>query len=265
MVRLAVKMADRTAKGEEVLDRSSPLPLYAQIRRQLLALVAKWDSPAKRFYSDEELCKKFGVSRMTVRQAIQELVDEGLLERRKALGTFVVRMKHEERPLTSFFDPGALDGAGTTTSVLAFQEGTAKSAPEALGAVEGFRYVRRLRSTRRIPVAIDHRYLPLPLAGELDRDYVRRHSLVDFLRDRVPLDRVDMEIEALPSSREEARLLNIIPGDPVLVRRMRYVAQNGAVVMAGHSVYRGDFIRYAFSIPLSGAGAPQAGSFPRDV
>jgi GntR family transcriptional regulator len=265
MVRLAVEVADRSTQGEEILDRSSPLPLYAQIRRQLLALVAKWELPAKRFYSDEELCKKFGVSRMTVRQAIQELVEEGLLERRKALGTFVIRMKHEERPLTSFFDPGALDGAKMTTSVLAFQEGTAKAAPEALGPVSGFRYVRRMRSAGRIPIAIDHRYLPLPLAEDLDRDYVRRHSLVDFLRSRLPLDRVDMQVEALPSARDEARLLNLIPGDPVLVRRLRYVAEGGAVVMAGHSVYRGDFIRYAFSIPLGGSSAAQAGSFPRDI
>lgn len=66
------------------LDRSSPLPLYAQIKQRLIGMVANWDRPDRRFYSDEELCEQFLVSRDTVRQALSELVREGLLTRSRA-------------------------------------------------------------------------------------------------------------------------------------------------------------------------------------
>ena len=264
MLHVAPRVTEPDSAGWEALDRSSPLPLYAQIRRRLLALVAAWSEPARRFYGDEDLCERFGVSRMTVRQAIGELVEEGLLERRKGLGTFVVRTKHEERPLASFFDQAALDGAGAGTTILALRDGAVAEAPAALGAVP-FRYLSRLRSSRRIAVAVDHRYLPLPLAAGLDRAYAERHSLVEYLKARVALDRVDMQLEAIPCAAEEARSLNLIPGDPVLVRHLRYFDRSGAVVMAGRSVYRGDLMRYAFSVPLEDAAAAQPGGARNDV
>ena len=51
------------------LDRSSPLPLYAQIKQRLMGLILRWDQPDRRFFSDEQLCELFCVSRDTVRQA----------------------------------------------------------------------------------------------------------------------------------------------------------------------------------------------------
>lgn len=257
MLRVAPEVTEPDAGGWEALDRSSPLPLYAQIRRRLLALVATWSEPDRRFYGDEELCERFGVSRMTVRQAIGELVEEGLLERRKGLGTFVVRTKHEERPLASFFEPAAIEGAGAAITLLALRDGRTGEAPAALGSGR-FRYLARLRSSRRIAVAVDHRYLPLPLFAALDRAQAETQSLVEYLKARVALDRVDMRLEAVPCGTEEARSLNLIPGDPVLVRHLLYFDKAENVVMAGRSVYRGDLMRYAFSVPLDGAAPSPA-------
>ena len=79
------------------VDRSSPLPLYVQIRHRLLSLVAQWSRSEGRFYSDDELCRYFGVSRVTVRQAVAELVNEGFLTRVRGSGTYVALKKIEEK------------------------------------------------------------------------------------------------------------------------------------------------------------------------
>src|SRR4051794_1129490 len=78
------------------LNRDSPLPLYAQVKRALQVKLMSWPAENDRFYTDEELQRIFGVSRATVRQALTELEEEGLVRRRQGFGTFVNRDKIEE-------------------------------------------------------------------------------------------------------------------------------------------------------------------------
>src|SRR6185369_4401628 len=86
-----------TANGMVDLDRRSPIPLYLQIKQYLARQISVWERHNDKFFTDGELCDMFGVSRMTVRQAVQDLVDDGLLKRSRGIGTFVVARKIEER------------------------------------------------------------------------------------------------------------------------------------------------------------------------
>ena len=88
------------------LDRTSPIPLYVQIKQRLLAMIATWGDRDNRFHGDNELCEMFGVSRMTVRQAVRDLVDDGFLTRVRGTGTFVAIPKIEEHftPLMNLRD-----------------------------------------------------------------------------------------------------------------------------------------------------------------
>jgi GntR family transcriptional regulator len=250
MVQLAIKMVRPAAPKMEALDRSSPLPLYIQIRRHLHGVIARWDAATDRFHSEDELCRLFGVSRMTVRQAVQDLVDDGSLRRVKGLGTFVARRKLEERPLASFFDRTGADDGPMTIEVLEFAATRTADPAPSLGAGERIRYIKRLRGWGTVPVAVDHRYIPAGLAKDLRQDDVKRRSLVDYLAGLVGLHHVDMQLEATVCGNEEARLLKLVPGDPILVRHLRYFAADGRTVMTGRSLYRGDLVRYAFSVPL---------------
>jgi GntR family transcriptional regulator len=245
-----MKMVQPPAPKMEALDRCSPLPLYIQIRRHLHGLIARWDAASDRFYSEDELCRLFGVSRMTVRQAIQDLVDDGSLRRVKGLGTFVARRKLEERPLVSFFDRTGTDDGPMTVDVLEFGVVRAADPAPSLAPGERIRYIRRLRSWGTGPVAVDHRYIPLGLARDLRSEQVRHRSLVDHLAGQVELHHVDMQLEATVCCTEEARLLKLVSGDPILVRHLRYVAVDGRTVMTGRSLYRAELVRYAFSVPL---------------
>ena len=248
-MRLDVKLPTGFGSTVAALDRASPLPLYAQIARQLIADLPH-SAVEARFYSDDEVAQRFAVSRMTARQAIQQLVDEGFLRRVKGIGTFVAAGKIEERSLASFFDGSASDGRPMTTRVLAMGSPPAGDVPldPALGA--DVVHIVRLRLIGIVPIAIDHRYLPKALGRRLKRRDVETRSLLDWLKDSVVLDRVEMQVEAIAADSASAELLKVMPGEPALLRHLRYVAQDGGVAMTGRSVYRGDLVRYGFSVPL---------------
>jgi GntR family transcriptional regulator len=247
------------------LDRASPLPLYAQIKQRLLALIATWDESDDRFFTDEQLCRRFGVSRLTVRQAVQSLVDDGFLVRARGTGTVVRREKIEEQfsPRMNFLDIWASRGLNMRAEVLAFDEIEA-SAPIAatLGLPVGsaVRHIRRRRLAGQVPVSIDDRYLPLDLAAGITERDVETRSLLDMLWRQVRLDHCDQQVEALTADGEMARLLTVTPGAALLARRLAYVDSAERPVMTGRSFHRADLVRYGVRIALQpGEDAPASG------
>lgn len=248
------------------LDRSSPIPLYVQIKQRLLALIATWDESTTRFYGDNELCQMFEVSRMTVRQAVQELVNDGFLTRTRGSGTFVPIPKIEERftPLMNLGDQWASRGRPMQVEVLAFEQRPCPAdIAQALdiAADEPVRYIQRLRYSGQVPIAIDHRFIPLPMAGDLEREDAGQ-SILHSLWNRFELSHGDLRIEAATADKDVAKLLRIVPGAPLLVRHLQYYDTAERPVMAGYSFYRADLVRYSMTVPMSrdaedadGAGA----------
>ncbi|MFO1115383.1 MAG: GntR family transcriptional regulator [Beijerinckiaceae bacterium] len=240
------------------LDRSSPLPLYAQIKQRLIGMVANWDRPDRRFYSDEELCEQFLVSRDTVRQALSELVREGLLTRSRGLGTFVSIRKVQERfePGMNFLQQWAANGTPMQPKVLAFERRPADAAVANLLEVppgEMVLEIRRVRSAAGVPVAIDYRFLPAHLAPDWDESAALASPL-HLLWKHIRLREGEFEIEAASATPEEVEYLHLSPGAPVLVRNLRYRDIDGRLVLAGRTIHRADLVRYSLSVPLLADG-----------
>ncbi|MBC7105150.1 MAG: GntR family transcriptional regulator, partial [Firmicutes bacterium] len=110
----------------EPLDRRSPVPLYSQIQEQLRRYILQRQRESSgegpvRFYTDDELAGIFKVSRMTVRQAVQELVNEGLLYRVKGLGTFISppQVQGQLKEIERFVDEWSVQGKDIQVEVLA--------------------------------------------------------------------------------------------------------------------------------------------------
>ena len=244
------------------LDRSSPLPLYAQIKQRLIGTILRWRHPDRRFFSDEQLCEMFGVSRDTVRQAVFELVREGMLTRSRGLGTFVAVHKLEERfgPGMDFMRQWESAGTPIQPTLLVFERCAADEPIAAALEIEvgtQVLFIKRTRAAARVPVAIDYRYLPADLVADWDESAALASPL-HLLWQRVELRTGDFGIEAGIAGPEEVEYLHLTAGAPVLTRTLRYRDSTGRLVMAGHTVHRGDLVRYSLSVPLSRDGKAPA-------
>jgi len=236
------------------LDRKSPLPLYAQIKQRLVGLILRWNQNDRRFYSDEQLCEFFCVSRDTVRQAVAELVNEGLLTRSRGLGTFISACKLEERfgPGMDFQKQWAAHGTPMQSTLLVFER---QPAVEQVATVLDLRvgtlvlFIKRVRAAARVPIAIDYRYLPSELVADWSEE-AGRGSPLHLLWKTRELHSGDFAIEAGVAGPEEAEYLHLAPGAPVLIRTLRYRDNGGRLVMIGHTVHRGDLVRYSLNVPL---------------
>jgi GntR family transcriptional regulator len=249
------------------LDRTSPLPLYAQIKQRLIGTILRWEQPNQRFFSDEQLCEMFCVSRDTVRQALSELVREGMLTRSRGLGTFVAVRKLEERfgPGMDFMRQWEAAGTPIQPTLLVFERcGADDQIAAALEVEVGARvlFIKRTRAAARVPVAIDYRYLPADLVDDWDESAALASPL-HLLWQRVELRAGDFGIEAGVAGPEEVEYLHLAAGAPVLTRTLRYRDATGRLVMAGHTVHRGDLVRYSLSMPLSRDGKAPAGEIDK--
>lgn len=238
----------------EPIDRNSPIPLYVQVRNRLLTLVSSWTDSKRNFPSDDELKQMFAVSRATVRDAMAELVEAGLLDRTRGSGTKVSLRKVEEK-LTPSMDirrQWAAEGQPIHVSVLAFERvGAPGDIAQSLqiGAGSEILFIKRVRSTPLSPVAIDWRYIPARFAGDITR-VEASGSILEALWSRAKLSHSNLQIDAGLSGIDEVELLHLPAGSPVLIRHLVYYDQAGVPVMAGRSVHRADLMRYSLQVEL---------------
>lgn len=230
------------------------VPLYRQVQDGIEDLIRS-NPPAKELpLSDAHLAEQFGVSRITVRRAVDELVDAGILYRIQGVGTFVRPRKFREKlTLTSFLDAWTQKTGRFDMRVAAFEKVPAdKDVSGRLNVPKGTElvYVQRLRFQKKALVAIDDRYMRADCCRRLTRQDIMTSSLVDFLRNRekIALARGEMDIEARGADQREARIFGIKRGNPILVRRMTFVTKSDEPVLTGVSTYRADRVSYRLSV-----------------
>jgi GntR family transcriptional regulator len=231
------------------------LPLYRQVQAGIEDMIRAHPEVKNQSFSDASLAKRFGVSRITVRRAVDELVGEGVLYRIQGRGTFVRRNKLKEKlTLTSFLEAWTQSAGGFNVKVAIFEPRMRppEDVAERLGIAAGAAacYVRRLRFQKDVLVAIDERYLRAEHCTQLTKQDVETSSFVDFLRNRegVVIDHGEMEIEARTADQEEARLLGIKRGQPVLVRRVTFLTRKNDAMLTGTSIYRADRTSYRLTL-----------------
>ncbi|MGK2882219.1 MAG: GntR family transcriptional regulator [Mycobacterium sp.] len=234
------------------IERSSPVPLYFQVAQAFEKAILDGElKPGDRFENELALAKRLNLSRPTTRRAIQELVDKGLLVRKRGVGTQVVQTPvHRPVELTSLFDDLARAGQEPATIVLDYQLGPASDEIAKqlnLAADAEVLMMRRLRSSAGQPLAVMTNHLPAALAP--DRDELEQAGLYQALRSRGVHIRVARQrIGAKAADREEARLLTEKPKAPLLVMNRTAFDDSGSIVEYGSHVYRAS--RYYFETTL---------------
>jgi GntR family transcriptional regulator, N-acetylglucosamine utilization regulator len=235
------------------IDHQSPVPKYFQLREILLDLVESELDADQAIPSERELATRFGLSRMTVRQAVDHLVSEGRLYRVQGKGTFVARPKIEmPLRLASFtedmrargLEPGSRDLDRRTDAASAHLARALQIAPG-----DPVHVIERLRTADGIPMAVERSHIPEAVAPGLADASLAGRSLYDVLASRygVLLDRGDQTIEAGIADPTDAALLDLPGGSAVLLLQRRSFAGERPVEFAV-STYRAD--RYQLHVAL---------------
>lgn len=235
------------------LERSGPIPLYFQIASRLeKAIMDGTLAAGSRLENEISLGERLSLSRPTVRRAIQDLVDKGLLVRRRGIGTQVVHGQVSRGlELTSLHEDLTRSGKKASSKILevAVIRATAKDA-ERLGVEKGsdILHVRRVRFADNVPVSVMENFLPADFT-DFTTDDLEEHGLYQLLRTRgVNLRVAKQRIGARKATSEEAELLQIDKHSALLTMDRTAYDNSGRAIEYGHHCYRPDL--YSFEITL---------------
>jgi DNA-binding GntR family transcriptional regulator len=227
------------------LDHNSPVPLYHQAARALEEAIEDGRLPrGSKLASELDLAEQLGISRPTMRAALKQLVDKGLLMRRRGIGTMVApKPVRRVVALTSLYDDLKEAGREPRTRVLALEEvpcppdvaehlGLGPNAP-----VVRFERLRVANSEDSYPIALMCNFVPVGLL-EFEKDDLEQTGLYELFRQSgITPHMATQRIGARKAGAREAEFLEIDPGDPVLnMARIAYDT-NGRPIEYGSHCY----------------------------
>jgi GntR family transcriptional regulator len=235
------------------IDRGSPIPLWFQVAQHLEHSIADGALPQGSLLDNEiVMAERLGISRPTMRRAMEQLVDQGLIVRRRGIGTRVVQPK-VRRPLelTSLHDDLSSSGQQPATAVLRFETvGSDAEVASRLGLDEGAPVVHleRLRSAREQPIARMTNWLPVDVVG-FDEEDLATDGLYDLLRrSGVHLHSATQTVGARVATAAEARALGESRGAALLTMERDTLDDKGRIVEFASHLYAAS--RYSFEINL---------------
>ena len=227
------------------------MPMYYRIEQEILEQIQRGGlRPGAQLPTEAELARRYKVSRITAKRALDDLVGQGRAFRQQGRGTFVAHARIREiSGFRSFSDDIRARGLEPSSRVLAFKEiEPDDDVRAALHLPAGERAIRlkRVRLASGDPVAVETAYLPTRLCPGLLEEDMANASLYQVLTRRfgyVPAW-ADAEIEARAATKEESLLLKMKPAKPVLAARRITFLANYDVIECVDSIYRGD--RFTF-------------------
>ncbi|WP_017470870.1 GntR family transcriptional regulator [Amphibacillus jilinensis] len=240
-----------------MINKNSPIPIYYQLEEIIKKKIQLEElQPGDVLPSEREYAEAYNISRMTVRQAINNMVNEGLLYRQKGRGTFIADQKFEQdlSGLTSFSEDMKKRHHMPSNQLISIQLiNTTPLINNKLNLAAGdFIYeIKRLRLADDEPIALETIYTPKKFVGEIDKAQVTQ-SFYDYIENQLKLKIVHglQTIEAALANKDEIKYLNIKKGDPILLmQRTSYLTdQEDTPIEYVKSAYRAD--KYKFNMHM---------------
>lgn len=238
-----------------MVDKQSPVPIYFQLEEEIKDRIEKGDLvPGDLIPSEREYAQQHGISRMTVRQAINDLVNDGYLYRQKGKGTFVARKKIEQplQGLTSFTEDMKKRGMTPSSRLLHFE---IVPAPEKIAKKLEIEPnapvydIRRVRLADDLPMALETSVISANLVQGLTKEQARG-SLYQTIEGKLGkrIDYARQVIESSTARQSESEALGIQEGSPVLLIQRNTFLTDGTPLEVVKSVYRAD--RYKLMIDM---------------
>jgi GntR family transcriptional regulator len=254
----------------EAIDKDIPIPYHYQLRELLRGeiVAGRW-SVDEKLPSERELCEAFNLSRTTVREAIDALVNEGLLRREKGRGTFIAAPKILESLLqspTGFTDTMVEQDIPVRTNVLRMEiDAAPRTAARELRLPvdEPVITIDRLRFVFDEPILLVTSYLPYRLCPQLINDDLIENSLYSLLRGKYgfTIARARRYMEAVAANDMEARLLQLESGAPLMLIESIVYTGDGTPLEYFKARHRGDRTRFLVEsyTPVVPAKSPLTG------
>jgi GntR family transcriptional regulator len=241
---------------------SASLPLYAQVETALAASISEGDlAPGMQLPPEADLMERFGVSRITVRRAIQNLASRGLVEIRRGRGTFATEPKltHELSALSGFGEDMEALGRNATARVVSKQLDTAdRTVARELALSVGSLVVRieRVRLGDGVPISFDVTWLPFEIGQPILSDNLEAEPIFRLLEDKykVPLMEAEYRLEAVAAEPAVAQALDVPAASPIfLIERTSYTTGNRPIDYE-RLHYRGDLVKFRTRLARGGKG-----------
>ncbi|KRK65232.1 GntR family transcriptional regulator [Companilactobacillus tucceti DSM 20183] len=223
------------------------VPVYIQIHNRIRKEIelGKW-TVGERIPSERQLAEDFNVSRMTLRQAIQTLVDEGILQRQVGSGTYVASSKVQEKMsgTTSFTEITEGQGKKPSSKTVSYHTADpSMSEIEKLKLSDGEQILRmeRIRYADKQPICFEVTTIPIKIVDNLDKNDITS-SLYKALEDKagLKLGSASQTVSAMLASEKIATLLNVKRGSAILRLRQITTLDDGTPFEYVRSQYAGD-------------------------
>ncbi|MBY6052247.1 GntR family transcriptional regulator [Cytobacillus firmus] len=234
-----------------MIDKQSPIPIYHQLEEYIKQLIENGKlKPDEAIPSEREYSEQYQISRMTVRQALNNLVNDGYLYRQKGRGTFVNKQKVEQKlqGLTSFTEDMKERGMVPSSRLISFEIIPAEpQLAKKLDIKENTPVyeIKRVRMADSLPMALETTYLPANLVKGLTEEIINK-SLYQYIEEKLSLTirEATQQIEASIAKETEVNHLQVDPGSPVLLIARTSFLEDGTPFELVKSAYRAD--RYKF-------------------
>lgn len=230
-------------KGNEIMsiDKNSPIPVYYQLKEEIKDKINKgiWKA-GQCIDSERELSEQCNVSRMTIRQALGELVQEGILVREKGKGTFVCEQKVKQKDIMSFSEMVQRMGLSLRTEVVGFDKVDSSENFVGLFHCNELYRIDRLRIVDEIVIANEIVYIPCEHLGVTAKEDLEK-SLYNLLSEAgFVIDHSEAAIQSVLMDENYMSLFRVDKPVPLLKVVSKNITSEGKLLFVEESVYRSD-------------------------
>ena len=246
------------AKTMQKINKNSPLPLYYQLKESILNAVKNKDfEVGERLPSERELAEYHNISRMTVKKAVDILVDNGYLIRKQGSGTFVTdyQQSYSISPLLSFTKEMEKKGLNYTTKILSFTEIKDQNAAAKMNLNPNailFK-LERLRLIENKPFLLENTYLAADNFSDLKKEDLENNSLFQIIKEKynIQLSNAEAEVEAVIFNASIAGKMEIKEGMLGLYFEQFSKNENEEIIEYTSAYYRNDNYKFRFTFDLN--------------
>ncbi len=249
-------VAQNSLFAQHKVDPSKPLPFHIQVYHALELIIQNDLTSGDQLPGEPKLCELFGVSRTVIRQAMDHLLRDGRIVRIIGKGTFVAESKIHEgivARLTGFYEDMVEKGYTPVSRLLKLESSAAgTTVARKLGLDVGASVIelRRLRFVNEVPIQIVSSYLPYSLCPNVLQTDFTFGSLYAYLSDVYDLhiSSGKRTIEAVLATTEEAKLLDIATGSPLILLDSVSYLRDGTALEYYRAVHRSDRARFEVNL-----------------